>query len=73
MSKQQYGKRALQAWFSGAEVARIDRFRRGQDDPSWAEAIRDLVQLGLAATGSDEKMRKRSAAAATPSAFSLGS
>jgi hypothetical protein len=52
---QQGGKRALQAWFSQSEVARIDRFRREQDDPSWAKAIRDLVQLGLAATGNDEK------------------
>jgi hypothetical protein len=50
-----YGKKALQAWFDEPEVAKIDRIRRGRADPAWAETIRYLVQLGMAAAGNNEK------------------
>jgi hypothetical protein len=59
-----YGKRALQAWFDEPEVAKIDRIRRGRADPAWADTIRYLVQLGMAAAGSNEKKHKRQQRAA---------
>jgi hypothetical protein len=60
---EQREKRAAQAWFSGPEFARINRFRTEQDDDeilTVAEALRRLVTLGLAAAESDEK-RERAA------------
>jgi hypothetical protein len=61
MSEQQRGKRAIQAWFDGPEVAAINKYRRDQDEiPAWAEAIRELVKRGLAASRKDEK-RERAA------------
>jgi hypothetical protein len=59
------GKRAIQAWFGREEVAEINQFRREQDDiPSLADAIRDLVRRGLAASARSDKRRERHAAAA---------
>jgi hypothetical protein len=51
----QQGKR-LMSWFSGAEIAEINEFRRNEEEiPSLAAAIRKLAKLGL-------QSEKRSAA-----------
>jgi len=56
MSQQQHGKRAFQAWFDKPEIERIDCWRRQQDViPTIAEAMRELVKRGLAATASEAK------------------
>jgi hypothetical protein len=55
-------RRAVQAWYTETEVAEINQFRREQDDiPSLADAIRDLVKLGLTVAS---KRRERRATAA---------
>jgi len=61
MAKQQQRRKARQAWFDEPEAAAIDKFRCQEGEGeilSIAEALRRLVQLGLAAASKSEKRKQ---------------
>jgi hypothetical protein len=56
MSEYQRAKRAVQAWFDGPEIARIDEWRRKQPEvPTWSAAMRELAARGLDAIAKEEE------------------